>query len=314
MSSPLVSICIPCHNATPYVGAALESALAQTWPNLEIIVVNDGSTDGSGEVIAEFESRGVKVIHKHCGSAAKARNCALREAAGDYIKFFDADDLLSPEMVEKQMLRLNGRNDAIASSEWGRFYDELSSFQPNPQSVWRDMEATEWLVEAWADARPMMQPGMFLIPREILSKAGSWDEGLTLIDDFEFYARLLCHANQVLFTPGAILYYRSGIAGSLSAQKSPEAIESAYHSLLKGTGHLLELRNDLATRRSCANVLQDFVYSYYPSRADLIFLMKCRVRELGGSELEPDGPPRYHLLRRWVGWRLAKRIQRLAGR
>jgi len=314
MSSPLVSICIPCHNAVPYVGAALESALAQTWSNVEIIVVNDGSTDGSGEVLAEFESRGVKVIHERCGSAAKARNRALREAGGDYIKFFDADDLLSPEMVEKQMVRLKDRQDAVASSEWGRFRDDLTGFQPNPQSVWRDMEAAEWLVVAWADARPMMQPGMFLIPREILAEAGPWDEELTLTDDFEFYARLLCHATQVLFTSGATLYYRSGIAGSLSARKSPEAIESACHSLLKGTAHLLERRNDLAAKRSCANVLQDFIFTYYPNRPDLTAKMKARVRELGGSMLEPDGPPKYHLLRRWIGWRLAKRIQLLAGR
>lgn len=306
----LVSICMPCHNAARYVGAALDSVLAQTWENVEVIVVNDGSTDGSGEVLAGFESRGVKVIHERCGSAAKARNRALREAKGDYIKFFDADDLLSPEMLEKQLERMNGRQDAVASSEWGRFYDDLTSFQPNPQSVWRDMEATDWLVEAWADARPMMQPGMFLIPREILTKAGSWDEELTLIDDFEFFARVLCHGEEVLFTPGARLYYRSGITGSLSQQKSRKAAESAYDSLVRGCGHLLALRGDLAARESCGNVLQDFIYTFYPAYPDLCRAMGRRVAELGGSKLPPDGPPRFHQLRRVVGWKMARRIQR----
>jgi glycosyltransferase involved in cell wall biosynthesis len=313
--SCLVSICIPCHNAARYVGAALESALGQTWANLEIIVVNDGSTDGSGDVLNDFESRGVKIIHESCGSAAKARNRAFRETSGAYIKFFDADDLLSPEMVERQLARLNGRQDAVASSEWGRFYnDDVSTYSKNVESVWRDMVATDWLVEAWKFAKPMMQPGMFLIPRKILETAGDWDEQLTLFDDFEFYARVLCHTNEVLFTPEGVLYYRSGLAGSLSRQRSRQSIQSAFDSLFRGTEHLMLRRADAASRRSCANILQNFFYTCYPDYAELRVEVARQVKILGGSDLRPDGPPKFHLLRRLIGWKLAKRIQRFAGR
>ncbi len=314
MSLPLVSICIPCHNAATYVGAALDSVLAQTYKNLEIIVVNDGSTDGSAEILEQYRERGVRVIHEMCGSAAKARNRALKEATCDYIKFFDADDLLSPEMIEKQMERLSGRTDALASSEWGRFHGDLGTFKSNPQSVWRDMESTEWLVEAWRNARPMMQPGMFLIPRTILEKTGGWDEDLTLIDDFEFFARLLCHGREVLFTPGAVLYYRSWVSGSLSGQKSRRAIESQYNSLLRGTAHLLARREDPAARLSCANMLQDFIFTHYPDHPDLCAKLSERIAELGGAELKPDGPPRFHQLRRLLGWKMARRVQKVAGR
>lgn len=308
---PLVSICIPCHNAAPYIGAALDSLLAQTWQNLEIIVVNDGSTDVSAEVLESYKVRGVRVIHEKCGSAALARNRALKEVTGDYIKFFDADDLLSPEMIEKQMARLIRRTDAVASAEWGRFYGELSTFKSNPQSVWRDMESMEWLVEAWRDARPMMQPGMFLIPKTVLDRSGGWDEELTLIDDFEFFSRVLCHAKEVLFTPEAVLYYRSGITGSLSGQKSRKAVESQYHSLLRGTGHLLAVRQDTAAKLSSANMLQDFIYTYYPDHADLRAKLARRVLELGGSDLSPDGPPSFLTLQKIIGWKAAKRIQKL---
>ena len=315
MSSPLVSICIPCHNAERYVGAALDSALAQTWPNMEIVVVDDGSTDGSGEILAYYERPGVKILSQVNRGQCAAANLAFRECSGDYIKFFDADDLLSPDFITKQMVRLDGRTDAVASAEWGRFYDDdLSSFKQTPQSVWRDMEATEWLVEAWADARPMMQCALWLIPRQVLERSGGWDETLSLINDFEFFARILCHSNEVLFTPGATLYYRSGIAGSLSARKSRQAVESAYHSSLNGTSHLLGRRNDPAARRSCSNVLQDFVYNYYPDHPDLRRCIAARVFELGGSDLDPDGPPNFHRLRRWTGWHLARRIQKLMAR
>lgn len=308
---PLVSICVPCHNAASYIEAALDSVLAQTWTNLEIIVVNDGSTDGSAEILESYKDRGVRVIHETCGSAAKARNRGVLEATGDYIKFFDADDLMSTEMIEKQVARLNGRTDAVASSEWGRFRGDLSTFKSNPQSVWRDMESTDWLVEAWRDARPMMQPGMFLIPKKILDKSGGWDEELTLIDDFEFFARVLCHSKEVLFTPEAILYYRSGISGSLSGQKSCRAIESQYHSLLRGVGHLLARRQDPAAMLSCANILQDFIYTYYPDHSDLRNHLEIRIQELGGSNLQPDGPPRFQNLRKCIGWKAAKITQKI---
>jgi glycosyltransferase involved in cell wall biosynthesis len=309
-----VSICIPCHNAGPYVSAALDSALAQTWKNLEVIVVNDGSTDGSKGILDSYRTKGVKVIHqKNLGQCAAA-NRALAESSGDYIKFFDADDLLSPEFIERQMARLQGRTDAVASAGWGRFHDDdLTTFRANPQSVWRDMKGTDWLVEAWRDARPMMQCALWLIPKPILEKCGGWDEELSLINDFEFFARVLCHAEEVLFTPDAILYYRSGLNGSLSGQKSRKAVESAYHSLLRGTGHLLGKRADDAARLSCANVLQDFIYTYYPQHADLRADIQRRVEELGGSDLPPDGPPRFHRLRRLVGWPIARRIQRATG-
>ena len=312
---PLVSILIPCFNAEPYLAATLESILAQTWSNIEIIVVNDGSTDGSALVLKTFASRGVKIIHCALGSAAKARNRAFQECTGAYIKFFDADDLLSPETIERQIMRLEKDQSSVASSEWGRFYhNDLSSFQLSEQSVWRDMDGRDWLVDAWKLAEPMMQPGLYLIPRALLERTGLWDERLTLIDDFEFFARVLCHANKVRFTPGARLFYRSGLKNSLSQRTSRLAVESAYHSLLDGTASLLRYRADKEARLSCANVLQNFVYTYYPDHGDLLRDMSMRVLSLGGTDLAPSGPPNFHRLRRFMGWKLARRVQRFAYR
>lgn len=309
---PLVSVLIPCHNAARHVGAALDSILAQTWRNLEIIVVNDGSTDGSATVLEAYLKRGVKVLHQKNQGQCAAANRALHEASGDYIKFFDADDLLNPGFIERQMTRLQGRTDAVASAEWGRFYgDDINSFQLNPQSVWRDMDAADWLVEAWQDARPMMQCALWLIPRQILERSGGWDEQLSLINDFEFFARVLCNSTQVLFTPGATLYYRSGIKGSLSGQKSPNAVASAYASLRSGTDHLLARRNDAAAKRSCANLLQDFNFTYYPAYQMMRTAMSAKVRELGGSNLRMKAGGKMGWMSRIVGWRFARLLQRM---
>jgi hypothetical protein len=178
------------------------------------------------------------------------------------------------------------------------------------------MESTEWLVEAWHDARPMMQAGMFLIPRRLMNEAGAWNESMVNCpnDDFEFFARLFCHAKEILFTRETILYYRSGITGSLSRQKKRNSVELQAQSLLLGTGHLIARRQDPEAKLSCANVLQDFIFTYYPDYVDLRAKLAQRVLELGGSDLSPDGPPRFQKLQKLIGWKLARRIQRVLGK
>ena len=114
------------------------------------------------------------------------------------------------------------------------------------------------------------------------------------------------------FAPGARLYYRSGLRDSLSGQKSRTAVESAFLSLMLGTQHLLDAEDSPRTRRACANVLQNFDYTYYPAHADLRARVRARVAELGGADLAPHGPPGFQKLRRFVGWRAARRVQHLA--
>lgn len=315
MNSPLVSVCIPCHNAAAYVGDAIQSILDQTWQSIEVIVVDDGSTDGSREVLQCYASDKVKIIRQDNQGQCAAANRAFAEAQGRLIKFFDADDILSIETIEHQVRRLAERTDAIASAPWGRFYNnDISTFQLNHQSVWRDLPTLSWLVEAWNDAHPMMQCGLWLIPREILDTSGGWDESLSLINDFEFFTRVLCHANHVLFVPEATLYYRSGLSSSLSGQKSRAAWESAFNSLMRGTSYLLERQNDFQALRSCANILQNYVYSVYPDCPDLRFQATKRISELGGSDLAMPAGPRLRAVQRLLGWKAAKRLQLLTGR
>jgi glycosyltransferase involved in cell wall biosynthesis len=316
MSSPLVSICIPAYNAEEYVADALDSALAQTWSPLEIVVVNDGSTDRTGEILDAYdeEHERVRVLHQANQGQCAAANDAYRAAEGDLIKFFDADDLLSPQFVEKQVRELGGSTRHVASAEWARFYDDPAEATFEPEPVWRDMAPVDWLVTAWKDARPMMQCALWLIPRPVLEEAGLWDERLSLINDFEFFARVLVHSEGVRFTPGARLYYRSGLDDSLSGQDRREHVESAFRSLMDGTQHLLDRENSPRTRRAAANMLKDFIYGYYPQNPDLRGKVRARIDELGGSDLEPKGPPGFEMLRPLLGWRLARRVQRFAER
>lgn len=310
-----VSVCIPCYNAAPYLGAALDSVLAQEGVELEVIVVNDGSTDGSAAALAPYAARGVQVIHQDNRGQCAAANRAYGAATGDLIKFFDADDILAPGMLARQVARLGGRRDAVAMGEWTRFYGSApgdEGFAPLP--MYRDADPVEWLATEWLDAQPMMQCALWLIPREIIERVGLWDERLSLINDFEYFARILLGADQILYTPGARLYYRSAVGGSLSGQKSRAAIESQALSLELGTGHLLAAEDSLRTRQAAANMLQAFDYDLYPAHPDLRARLRAQAQALGGATIPPNGPPRFHTLRRLIGWKLARRVQRAMGR
>lgn len=314
MTAPVVSVLMPCYNGGQFVGTAIESVLAQTYPAIEIIVVDDGSTDDSRDVIARYGSRGVRLVTQANKGQCAAANRALAEATGALVKFFDADDFLDPLSIASQVEALQGRTDAIAFGQWDRFYgnDPRSATFP-PRRMYRTTDPVDWLATEWRGARPMMQCALWLIPRVILARSGPWDERLSLINDFEFFARVLLCSSELIYVPASKLYYRSGVSGSLSSQRKRRAVESASLSIRLGTDHLLTAEDSPRTRAACADIFQDFDYTYFPNFRDLRLKARQRCAELGGSDLPPDGSPRFQKLRSLVGWKAARLIQ-LAGR
>jgi glycosyltransferase involved in cell wall biosynthesis len=306
---PKVSVIIPIYNEETYLAEALESVLGQTYRDIEIICINDGSTDSSAQILHRYGSSITVISQPNRGQCA-ALNAGLKIAVGDYIKFFDADDVMNPRHIELQVKRLAGREDAVASCEWGRFYDDnpqSAVFTPEP--VWRDMDSLSWLKTSLKQKNDMMGGWLWLIPRGVLLKAGGWDERLSLNNDFEFSVRLLTNVGEVLFTPGARLYYRSGMAGSLANIKSEQAYRAALLSTRLGCGYLLSADSGDDVRKMCANRYQEWIYRIYPHYADVVAEASAMVKELGGSDRKMEGGRVFTLLRNLLGWRAAKRIQ-----
>jgi glycosyltransferase involved in cell wall biosynthesis len=310
--SSLASILIPCYNAEKWLSETIESALAQTWDNIEIIVVDDGSIDNSLEVAKKLESHNVKVISQDNQGASAARNRAIQEAQGDFIQYLDADDLLAPDKIERQIQLLGKEtSEFVVSGKWGRFWQSPTQAKFIPEPVWNDMSAIDWLICSW-EGGGMMHPTAWLVPRVIVETAGYWNESLSLNDDGEYFCRVLIASKGVKFCSEAKSYYRSGISNSLSSQNTRIAIESAYQSIKLCSNYLLAIENSPRTCYACAAAFQRFIYSTYPDAPDLVREAEIIIKELGGTGLEPNGGATFQFLAKMIGWKPARQIQKFA--
>lgn len=306
---PLVSVCVSAYNAARFIDDCINSLINQSYQNIEIIIINDGSTDNTLAIIESYNDCRIKVFSQENKGQCSAANLAYELSNGEYIKFFDADDILSQGFVKSQVERLNGRDDAVVSAAWGRFcQNDIHTFQLNPEIVWKDMKPLEWLVGSLNGAS-MMQCGLWLIPRNILKKSGLWNEKLSLINDFDFFIRVLLVSEEVLFAQNAILYYRSGIQNSLSASKSTKAYQSAYLSTELGIKTILKYENSIRTRKVCANTFKLWSYDFYPEQIDLYNRSNNWIKNLGGSDLKFPAGGKTKVLVFFLGWKLVKRLK-----
>ena len=308
--TPLVSILIPAYNAAPWLAEAVNSARAQTHSRCEIIVIDDGSTDSTLAVARSLAAANIRVETQPNAGAATARNRALHLAQGEFIQYLDADDLLSPGKIAAQLSLLGTRApDTLATCRWGRFEVKPGEARFVDDDVFRDFAPVDFLLLHLRSAR-MMHPAAWLVPRQVATRAGSWDERLSLNDDGEYFARVVLASAGIAFAadPAAATYYRSGLGGSLSRRRSDRALASLALSVSLVAGHLAAAEDSPRTRQARADYWQRLAYEIYPGSPAASRQASAQARALGGSQVTPPFGPRQQLLSRLVGWRLVRRL------
>lgn len=205
-SGELVSIIIPTYNRAHYLRECVESAFAQTYRPLEVIVVDDGSTDNTHELLKSIEAdaagrEGVtfrwQVVSN--GGAPRARNKGFELSHGEYVMFLDSDDRLLPHKIETEVRALSESGGQFVYS-YARRIDETG--QPTGKIMGKEPSAFTYLNLPW-------QTMCALYRREFLLKMGLWDEGLPMWQDYEFSYRALVHAGRSFcFTKDICSEYR----------------------------------------------------------------------------------------------------------
>lgn len=308
--SDLVSILIPAYNAERWIGETIRSALDQTWPRVEIVIVDDGSSDGTSDVVQAFRSRSINLVTQRNSGVCVARNAAYARAQGNFIQWLDADDLLAPDKIACQMQRFAeyGSDDRmLLSGATGTFVDDPAKASFVPTTVWTDLSPRELLVRKFTDNAHIVLHS-WLIPRRLADEVGAWDVRLQRTDaDGEYSSRLAARSHGMLFVPQAKCYYRKGISGSLSATRRYLDEEELLLRLL--FENLLSVEDSAETRDACVGWLRLWATNYYLRDRRAPEIVGRLAAYLGRDSLPLNLPVRMRVAEALLGWsgaRLAK--------
>ena len=200
----LVSIVIPCYNAERWIEEAIESCLNQTYSAIEVIVIDDGSTDCSLEIIKSYEHRIIWETGPNRGGN-HARNRGFELSKGDYIQYLDADDYILPEKIDSQVRFLEATGMDVAYGDW-RHQQHL----PNEKIILEDVEVsgaqadilTALLSNWW------VSPACLMFSKQAVQKSGGWDEDLKAVQDKDFLISVVMIEAKVGYQPGCHSIYR----------------------------------------------------------------------------------------------------------
>ena len=202
----LISVVMPCHNAAPYVEEAVASVLGQSYPNLELIIVDDGSTDGSSEILqrlaAENPDRTTLLFQNRAGPYA-ARNQALAHANGNYIAFLDADDTWHPDALRLMHEALEDVPADLAYCGWQNVGVAATDTQPQIPPVLDAGEAVGHFLE-----RCPWPINSVLVRRPLIDELRGFSERAPTAMDYDLWLRMLARQPRLVRVPEVLAFYR----------------------------------------------------------------------------------------------------------
>jgi glycosyltransferase involved in cell wall biosynthesis len=221
----LVSVVIPCYNQAHYLGAAIESVLAQTYPHVEIVVVDDGSSDNTAAVAARYEC--VALVRQENEGLAAARNTGIRHSNGDYLVFLDADDCLLPHALEIGVERLDASPEAAFVAGLYSYIDHDGNPLPTPEqpAVTGDPYAAFLRVNVAGMHTAMIRRGVFELVR-------GFDSSVDACADYDLYLRITSQFPAV-FHREIVGLYRQHPATMTRDTKAMRAQVEAVHRAQK---------------------------------------------------------------------------------
>jgi glycosyltransferase involved in cell wall biosynthesis len=319
MDKQLVSVIIPVYNAEKYLAKTIESAMNQTHRPIEVIIVDDGSTDQSLKIALAYQSEQVKVLSQKNEGASAARNKGLSEAKGDFIQFLDADDLLSTDKIAEQVTLLLANPDKVAVSSTVHFADGKNpqEFKPSTyeQGFLIDTDPAHFLINLWGGYGAngsMVQPNAWLTPAHIIKKSGPWNEGLSLDDDGEYFCRIVINSKGVIKSKG-LNYYRkySIVNDSLSAAFKEKDLLSQIKSLRLRYQHISTHNQSINLKIAYLRSLHQLNFKLYPQYPGILKEITKAIKEVDYelSYKYEFATPKGKVLSNLIGWKQTKKIQ-----
>lgn len=264
----LASVIIPAYNGAHFVDRAIQSALSQTYERIEVVLVNDGSTDDTGLVadrISKLDSR-VRVVHKENGGLSSARNAGILAAQGEYLMFLDVDDVIAPTKLETQVRALNAdATKTLVYSQYEILYEDSGRTVQTARGE-APLPFRELL--AYRNWFGVMVP---LLRRSLVDAVGFFDESLKAGEDYDYWIRCAEHT-EFLYSPGVVASY---VQHEGQMHKDTGRMDTAQWNILNK-----HFQSD-PRRRSCFLAYYHFEKArYYKGNGDLVRCATSLVKHL----------------------------------
>ncbi|UKT64390.1 glycosyltransferase family 2 protein [Pedobacter mucosus] len=319
MLSPLVSVIIPLYNSAKHIGETLQCIYDQSYKNIEVIIVDDGSKDDSYKIVNSLKNKNTLVLSQPNRGASAARNAGLELASGELVQFIDADDLLSPDKIENQVNAINSDYSKLTVCSTIHFADGTIPSKSQPSAyeetfILDDTDTKHFLINLMGGYQlggSMIPIHSWLVPKKIIEAIGPWNENLSMDDDGEYFCRAVLNANGIIKTDGFSYYRRQSAANSsLSSQTNLKSYESMLQSYTLRKQHILKKTNSYEAKVAVYKLFMNLAVGSYIHYPNISRLALAEVPNVYVPNYEPSvGGPLSTRLAKLLGWKTIKHLQ-----
>jgi len=306
-STPLISVIIPCFNSEKYIGLTLDRLFKQSMKDFEVIVVDDGSTDKTREILATYK-KGIRVIESSHQGASEARSMGVKAASGEIIQFLDSDDWLDDEALEKKYKALVRYDADVVYTGYQRVYEKLDGklvegpiFLKKMEDISEDKQLVAF-TEFWALHSQLYR-------KKVIEAVSFFNPKLKIIQDVRLFFDVVRDGVKIVFVPEVLAYYRlSDKQTSLSKGNRVAFLKDIYENsvdvqqLWRGQGELTEKRKK-ALLGNYAQVARG-VFGLDPVLFDKAYTQMQKI----SPDYIPEGGLFFRRFAKWMGYRRAEAL------